>query len=72
MADLLEHLVNLSLEDQELILNGLSKNIVPVEIDEKVFFVQKEVGELIDNVSRQVVLLTKDNIEWQKKEKLKT
>ena len=72
MADLLEHLVNLSLEDQELILNGLSKNIVPVEIDEKVFFVQKEVGELIDNLSRQVVLLKKDNIEWQKKEKLKT
>ena len=72
MADLLEHLVNLSLEDQELILNGLSKNIVPVEIDEKVFFVQKEVGELIDNLSRQGVLLTKDNIEWQKKEKLKT
>ena len=72
MADLLEHLVNLSLENQELILNGVSKNIVPVEIDEKVFFVQKEVGELIDNLSRQVVLLTKNNIEWQKKEKLIT
>ena len=44
MADLLKHLVDLSLEDQELILNGLSKNIVPVEIDEKIFFVQKDVG----------------------------
>ena len=72
MADLLKHLVDLSLEDQELILNGLSKNIVPVEIDEKIFFVQKEVGELIDNLSRQVVVLTKNNIKWQKKERLKT
>ena len=47
-------------------------DLVPQEIDDEIFFVPKEVGDLIDDLSAQVLLLTKSPLEWQKKEKLKT
>ena len=45
---------------------------MPLEIDDEVFFVPSEVVDLIDNLSAQVLLLTKSTLEWRKKEKLKT
>ena len=47
-------------------------DLVPLEIDDEIFFVPKEVGDLIDDLSAQVLLLTKSTLEWRKKEKLKT
>ena len=72
MSQLIEGLSNLSLTEQEKILKRLSKDLMPLEIDDEVFFVAAEVVDLIDNLSAQVLLLTKSTLEWQKKEKLKT
>jgi len=72
MSQLIEGLSNLSLTEQEKILQRLSKDLVPLEIDDEIFFVPKEVGDLIDDLSAQVLLLTKSTLEWRKKEKLKT
>ncbi len=72
MSQLIEGLSNLSFTEQEKILRRLSMDLVPLEIDNEIFFVPKEVGDLIDDLSAQVLLLTKSTLEWQKKEKLKT
>ena len=72
MSQLIEGLSNLSLTEQEKILRRLSMDLVPLEIDDEIFFVTKEVGDWIDDISAQVLLLTKSTLEWQKKEKLKT
>ena len=72
MSQLIDGLSNLSLTEQEKILRRLSKDLMPLEIDDEVFFVPSEVVDLIDNLSAQVLLLTKSTLEWRKKEKLKT
>ena len=72
MSQLIEGLSNLSLTEQEKILKRLSKDLIPLEIGDEIFFVPQEVGDLIDNLSAQVLLLTKSTLEWRKKEKLKT
>lgn len=72
MSQLIEGLSNLSLTEQEKILKRLSKDLMPLEIDDEIFFVPSEVVDLIDNLSAQVLLLTKSTLEWRKKEKLKT
>ena len=72
MSQLIEGLSNLSLTEQEKILRRLSKDLMPLELDDEVFFVPSEVVDLIDNLSAQVLLLTKSTLEWRKKEKLKT
>ena len=72
MSQLIEGLSNLSLTEQEKILKRLSKDLMPLEIDDEIFFVPSELVDLIDNLSAQVLLLTKSTLEWRKKEKLKT
>lgn len=72
MSELIEGLSNLSVSEQEKILIRLSKDLVPLEIDNEVYLVPQEVGELVDNLSAQVLLLTETTLRWQKKEKLKT
>ena len=72
MSQLIEGLSNLSLTEQEKILRRLSKDLMPLEIDDEVFFVPSEVVDLIDNLSAKVLLITKSTLEWRKKEKLKT
>ena len=59
MSQLIEGLSNLSLTEQEKILRRLSKDLMPLEIDDEVFFVPSEVVDLIDNLSAQVLLLKK-------------
>lgn len=71
MSELIEGLSNLSVSEQEKILIRLSKDLVPLEIDDEVYLVPQEVGELVDNLSAQVLLLTETTLKWQKKEKLK-
>ena len=71
MSEVIEGLSNLSFSEQEKILSKLSQDLVPVEIDDKVYLVPREVDELIDSLSAQVMLLTEYQFKWQKKEKLK-
>ena len=71
MSEVIEGLSNLSISEQERILSKLSQDLVPVEINDKVYLVPREVDELIDSLSAQVMLLTEYQFKWQKKEKLK-
>ncbi len=71
MSEVIEGLSNLPVLEQEKILSKLSQDLVPVEIDDKVYLVPREVDELIDSLSAQVMLLTEYQFKWQKKEKLK-
>ena len=71
MSEVIEGLSNLSASEQEKMLTKLSQDLVPVEINNKVYLVPKEVDELIDNLSAQIMLLTEHQLKWQKKEKLK-
>ena len=71
MSEVIEGLSNLPVSEQEKILSKLSQDLVPVEIDDKVYLVPREVDELIDSLSAQVMLLTEYQFKWQKKEKLK-
>ena len=71
MSEVIEGLSNLSASEQEKVLTKLSQDLVPVEINNKVYLVPKEVDELIDNLSAQIMLLTEHQFKWQKKEKLK-
>ena len=71
MSEVIEGLSNLPVLEQERILSKLSQDLVPVEIDDKVYLVPREVDELIDSLSAQVMLLTEYQFKWQKKEKLK-
>tara|TARA_E500000305_G_C3982461_1_gene217635 strand:+ start:846 stop:1064 length:219 start_codon:yes stop_codon:yes gene_type:complete len=71
MSEVIEGLSNLSASEQEKVLTKLSQDLVPVEINNKVYLVPKEVDELIDNLSAQIMLLTEHQLKWQKKEKLK-
>ena len=71
MSEVIEGLSNLPVSEQERILSKLSQDLVPVEIDNKVYLVPREVDELIDSLSAQVMLLTEYQFKWQKKEKSK-
>ena len=71
MSEVIEGLSNLSISEQEKILSKLSQDLVPVEIDNKVYLIPREVDELIDSLSTQVMLLTEHQFKWQKKEKSK-
>jgi len=71
MSEVIEGLSNLTISEQEKILSKLSQDLVPVEIDDKVYLVPREVDELIDSLSAQVMLLTEYQFKWQKKEKSK-
>jgi len=71
MSEVIEGLSNLSASEQEKVLTKLSQDLVPVEIDNRVYLVPREVDRLIDSLSAQIMLLTEHQLKWQKKEKLK-
>jgi hypothetical protein len=54
MANVIKELFMLSREEQEFILENLSHEYNPIEIDGQVFMIPKEVNELIDSLSNQV------------------
>ena len=54
MANVIKELFMLSREEQEFILENMSHEYNPIEIDGQVFMIPKEVNELIDNLVNQV------------------
>ena len=54
MAIVINELSMLSREEQEFILENMSHEYNPIEIDGQVFMIPKEVNELIDNLVNQI------------------
>ena len=54
MGKLIEELALLPIEGQEFILSGLSSDYIPIQIDDIVYVIPKEVNELIDNLFLQL------------------
>jgi len=54
MANVINELSMLSREEQEFILENMSHEYNPIEIDGQVFMIPKEVNELIDNLVSQI------------------
>ena len=54
MASVIKELSMLSREEQEFILENMSHEYNPIEIDGQVFMIPKEVNELIDSLVNQV------------------
>jgi hypothetical protein len=67
MANLIEGIANLPLKKQKEILNSLTKKMVAIEIDNKVYLVPEEISDLIDGLSEQVLILT-DKLIWKAEE----
>jgi len=54
MAEVIEELMTLPIEEQELVLKNLSNELNPIEINGEVFMIPIEVNELIDNLFLQL------------------
>ena len=54
MASVIKELSMLSRKEQEFILENMSHEYNPIEIDGHVFMIPKEVNELIDNLVNQL------------------
>ena len=54
MAEVIEELMTLPIEEQELVLKNLSNELNPIEINGEVFMIPLEVNELIDNLFLQL------------------
>jgi hypothetical protein len=54
MANVINELSMLSREEQEFILENMSHEYNPIEIDGQVFMIPKEVNELIDSLVNQI------------------
>ena len=54
MGNVINELSMLSREEQEFILENMSHEYNPIEIDGQVFMIPKEVNELIDNLVNQI------------------
>ena len=50
MAEVIKELSNLPMEEQEFVLNNMSHEYNPIEINGEVFMIPQEVNELIDNL----------------------
>ena len=54
MAELIEEIDKLPLKEQELVLQQLSDDYVPIQIDDAVFMIPPEVDNLIENLFSQI------------------
>ena len=54
MADIIKELFLLPREEQESILDNLSREYNPLEIDGEIFMIPREVTELVDSLVFQV------------------
>jgi hypothetical protein len=54
MAEVIEELMTIPIEEQELVLKNLSNELNPIEINGEVFMIPLEVNELIDNLFLQL------------------
>jgi hypothetical protein len=50
MAEVIKELSNLPMEEQEFVLNNMSHEYNPIEINGEVYMIPQEVNELIDNL----------------------
>ena len=55
MADEIKELSNLPREEQEFILENLSHDYSPIEIDGNTYMIPQEVNDLIDNLITQEI-----------------
>lgn len=60
MADFMKEISDLPLEAQEDILTNLSDKMIPIEIDNNVYMIHKNVGLLIDSLTLQLKDLLKE------------
>ena len=58
---------NLPYEKMEKALKGFEKEMIPLEIDSKVYFIEMEVSELIDQLMEQLHELRKEKNAWKNK-----
>ena len=54
MAELIEEINKLPLDEQERILSQLEESFIPIEIDNTVYMIPEEVNNLIDSLSSQL------------------
>jgi len=54
MAEVIEELMTIPIEEQELVPKNLSNELNPIEINGEVFMIPLEVNELIDNLFLQL------------------
>ena len=54
MADVIKELYSLPKEEQEFILENLSHQYIPIEIDGDIYMIPDEVNSLIDSLISQV------------------
>jgi len=65
MAKCMIDIQNLPYEKMEKVLKGFEKEMIPLEIDSKVYFIEMEVSELIDQLMKQLQELRKEKNEWK-------
>ena len=54
MADEIKELSGLPREQQEFVLENLSHDYSPIEIDGNMYMIPQEVNDLIDNLAEQI------------------
>jgi len=67
MAKCMIDIQNLPYEKMEKVLKGFEKEMIPLEIDSKVYFIEMEVSELIDQLMEQLHELRKEKNAWKNK-----
>ena len=60
MADCLKEISDLPIDKQEDVLQNLSDQMMPIEIDGNIFMIHENVAALIDNLSAQLKFLEKE------------
>ena len=66
MAKCMTDIQNLSYDKLDKILKGFEKQLIPLEIDSKVYFIDMEVSELIDQLKEQLKELRDEKNIWKK------
>jgi hypothetical protein len=60
MADFIKEISDLPMDKQEDVLQNLSDQMMPIEIDGDIFMIHENVAALIDNLSAQLKFLEKE------------
>jgi hypothetical protein len=60
MADFIKEISDLPMDKQEDVLQNLSDQMMPIEIDGNIFMIHENVAALIDNLSAQLKFLEKE------------
>ena len=66
MAKCMIDIQNLPYKKMEKVLKGFEKQLIPLEIDSKVYFIDMEVSELIDQLMEQLKELRDEKNIWKK------